>query len=396
MDDAARVRRRQPVGELQRDVRGARDRQRALVLELVAERQALEQLHDDEAVTVGRLPEVLHVDDVLVADLRDRARLVEEARDHLLVRRQLGMDDLERDALADDRMLREEHVAHRAGADLLQHLVVADGGADANHAEIIALLLRSISELHAGDRRSATPPKTTAAEMHVSSSKMVKPWALPSSMTCRVAGMDLDAVVLLEAAFEDEHEFAAEVAVRGPLHVRAHLHEAAEGAGDLGPAPSAIMTHEFGTGPSIHDAGSSMASRSARALARVTSNSDASLSIIAARRGGLTSSRMRARSDGGGASAGSASADVGEGVGRLHQLLVAARAAGDVRLERLALAVADVAEEQIRDAIVDVRRHRDTSTAARSFDSAAATRDLTVPMGARTRSAISDDDSPSK
>ena len=119
------------------------------LLQAVAEREAFEQLHDDEAVAVGRLPEVLHVDDVLVADLRDRARLVEEARDHLLVPGQLGMDDLERDAFADDRVVREEHVAHRAGADLLQHLVVADGGADANHVEIIALL-RDVSQLDGG------------------------------------------------------------------------------------------------------------------------------------------------------------------------------------------------------------------------------------------------------
>src|SRR5947209_9746141 len=49
-----------------------------------------------------------------------------------------------------------------------------------------------------------------------------------------------------------------------------------------------------------------------------------------------------------------------------RSLLVAARAAGDVRLERFAFAVADVAEEQIRDALVDMRgSHRVTSTAAR-------------------------------
>ena len=36
---------------------------------------------------------------------------VEEARDHFLVRRQLGMDDLERDAFADDRMVGEKDVA---------------------------------------------------------------------------------------------------------------------------------------------------------------------------------------------------------------------------------------------------------------------------------------------
>ncbi len=87
VDDPSRVRGRQPVGELRRDVQRPRHRQHALLLEPIGEPQPLEQLHDDEVVALGRLPEVAHLDDVLVPELADEARLVEEARHHLFVRR---------------------------------------------------------------------------------------------------------------------------------------------------------------------------------------------------------------------------------------------------------------------------------------------------------------------
>ena len=43
-------------------------RQRAALLDVVPEALSLEQLHHDEAVAIRGLPEVLHVDDVLVAE----------------------------------------------------------------------------------------------------------------------------------------------------------------------------------------------------------------------------------------------------------------------------------------------------------------------------------------
>jgi len=70
--------------------------------------------------------EIVDLDDVLAADLVDRARLLEEPLDDFLVRRQLAMDDLERDLLADQRMLGEVDGTHPAGADLGQDPVVAD------------------------------------------------------------------------------------------------------------------------------------------------------------------------------------------------------------------------------------------------------------------------------
>jgi hypothetical protein len=87
---------------------------------------------------LGRLPVVLHLDDVLVPDLRHRARFIEEAEQHLFVGAELGVDDLEGDALADDRVARHVHRAHGSLPDLLQDLIVADRRADLDHGRMIA------------------------------------------------------------------------------------------------------------------------------------------------------------------------------------------------------------------------------------------------------------------
>ena len=152
MDDAARVRRGESVGDLRRDVRRALGWQRAFETQEITEPGALEQLHHDEAVPVRRLPEVLHVDDVVVADLRDRSRLVEEPRQRLLVGRELGSDHLQRHALADGRMLRQVHRAHRSLPDLREHLVVAYRRADLDH--------RDDSTTHRRDSEGLVPART--------------------------------------------------------------------------------------------------------------------------------------------------------------------------------------------------------------------------------------------
>ena len=73
-----------------------------------------------------------------VADLGDGARLVEEARDHLLVRASSGWRTLIATRLPMTGCAREEDVAHRARADLLQDLVVAYRRAGLDHGPIIA------------------------------------------------------------------------------------------------------------------------------------------------------------------------------------------------------------------------------------------------------------------
>src|SRR5262249_9250274 len=152
-----------------------------------------------------------------------------------------------------------------------------------------------------------------------------------------------------------------------------------------GPAPSGVnSTHEPGVGPWLQTLSSSSLSRSRRARALVMSNSSASLARMPMWRGApaSVSTRWRRARRGGPGVQGSA--------GRA----LAGGAVGGVGLEEGALGIGQVAEPQLGDALVDVPAHDwAPSMPTRSWASAAATRDLTVPMGARTRSAISDDDS---
>ncbi len=79
-----------------------RERQPLLRREVLVERRAVEQLHHVVLATVRQLSEREDVDDVAMADLIDRPRLGDEARDHLRVRRELTIQDLDGGMLADD------------------------------------------------------------------------------------------------------------------------------------------------------------------------------------------------------------------------------------------------------------------------------------------------------
>ena len=70
-------------------------------------------------------------------DQVDRARLVEEAIDDLLVVRELRVQELDRDAAADDRVLGEIDRAHAAAPEQLDHPVAADVDPD----QLVVLLL---------------------------------------------------------------------------------------------------------------------------------------------------------------------------------------------------------------------------------------------------------------
>ncbi len=126
MDDAGLVRGAERVADLRGDVQGAPGVEHALAREELRQRLALQVLHDEEVIALGRLPEVVDLDDVLVADLGDRTRLLVEARDHFLVAGELAVDDLERDLLADHRVLGEIDRSHAAGPDAIQDPVIAD------------------------------------------------------------------------------------------------------------------------------------------------------------------------------------------------------------------------------------------------------------------------------
>jgi hypothetical protein len=80
-------------------------------------------------------------------DIVDSPGLVEKTSDHILIGGELGVEHLEGDLLADQRMLCQVHRAHTARPQLGLDLVVADG--DANQS----VLCRSV--FHVASPRSS-------------------------------------------------------------------------------------------------------------------------------------------------------------------------------------------------------------------------------------------------
>ena len=125
--DALRVRLAGGVAELQRDVERARQRQRAAGRrEGALERQAVEVLHHDVHRAVGELPDEEDVDDVRVRQARRDLRLAVEARDERLVGGELAVEDLHRDVAVDAPLEGAVDAPHRADADELPDLDVAE------------------------------------------------------------------------------------------------------------------------------------------------------------------------------------------------------------------------------------------------------------------------------
>ena len=110
------------------DVRAVGDgllrRHRLFVGDLGAERMRRKILHRDR-VAAADVQEVIDADDVLVRDAPRVAQLVHEALQHLLVGRDVGVQELQDQPLLDDGVLDENDGAERAFADLLDELVAA-------------------------------------------------------------------------------------------------------------------------------------------------------------------------------------------------------------------------------------------------------------------------------
>jgi hypothetical protein len=123
VDDALRVRGGECAADLRGDLEGARDIEGAFALDDAAELDALEELHDEVHAAVGGGSGVGDVDDVRVTDLRCGARLAAEPLDEIGHARVAGMQDLERDALADLDVLGQVDLAHAAFADQLDHAI---------------------------------------------------------------------------------------------------------------------------------------------------------------------------------------------------------------------------------------------------------------------------------
>ncbi len=91
------------------------------------QRLACEQLHGDVGLAV-LLADVVDDDDVRVAELSRGACLAQEALPHLgqYLRRQVGMQRLDRELALDERIQRAVHGTHRAAADLAEDAIAAE------------------------------------------------------------------------------------------------------------------------------------------------------------------------------------------------------------------------------------------------------------------------------
>src|SRR5690606_37313688 len=100
----------------------------AVLLHHAAEVDPVEQLHGDVRALI-ELAGGEHLDHVRVADCRHRARLAHEAGAQLVVLAVPLAEDLDGDLPVEIDVHAAHHVAHRAGADGVEHPVALDDGA---------------------------------------------------------------------------------------------------------------------------------------------------------------------------------------------------------------------------------------------------------------------------
>ena len=129
VDDAGRVRPGQPLGQLAADVQDLPDRQRLLGPNQVAQRRAIDELHDGEGQP-GRLADLVDGDDVGVVERRGRARLLGESAEAVRDRGEGLGQELDGDVAAEVEVPRTVDLTHAPRAQLVEELVPAEPHAD--------------------------------------------------------------------------------------------------------------------------------------------------------------------------------------------------------------------------------------------------------------------------
>src|SRR5690606_19102346 len=126
VDHAGRVRMRERAGQLDADG-GANLRRRARMLgEEFSKARPPHELDDEVALRLVLVGDVVDLDDVRVAQLRDRLRFGHEARHDLAVLAKVTVDHLDGDLAQKTRIPRPVHRRHAAVADLLEQLVLGE------------------------------------------------------------------------------------------------------------------------------------------------------------------------------------------------------------------------------------------------------------------------------
>ena len=197
MNDAARVGSAQRTTHLTADRRRHSRRERAARRHEIRELFALHELADEVRRAVGEMVNVEHVDDVRV---RERARalgLAHEARDDLVVGREIGVERLHREAaLLETEMPRLVDASHAAFADDADDLVRLaeeladqriDVGSGGRLVDERARVARAHEEVGGVTRLARGAP---TRERHVGSEVQVRARALSRSAVSRHDGDD--------------------------------------------------------------------------------------------------------------------------------------------------------------------------------------------------------------
>lgn len=149
MDDAGGVRFGEALGDLDRDVERVVQLQRA-ACDLLLQRLAVVESHHEEELPVGRLVDLVDRADVGMVQRRRGLRLDHEASLGVLVAREVGRQDLQRDRAPELGVLGPVHDAHASAAQLLDDAIVGAGLTD--HPES-----RAISRARPVGRAEASP-----------------------------------------------------------------------------------------------------------------------------------------------------------------------------------------------------------------------------------------------
>ncbi len=123
MHHALRVRVVERFADLRRDVQCPR-RRKPRAMDHLRQVRAIHILHHDVKMPLGRLPKIMHRDDVRVAELRQRPRFAHEAIGEIRVGADFDRQQFDGDLAVQRRLHGEIDRAHAAAPEEGEHIVI--------------------------------------------------------------------------------------------------------------------------------------------------------------------------------------------------------------------------------------------------------------------------------